>query len=148
MPPADRSAAEPLVRCGWADSSPEYRDYHDTEWGRELRGDQAMFERLSLEAFQAGLSLRTILRKREAFRSAFAGFDPEAVAAFGEAGVVEFWFGGEGNCRRQQQCEKKSRIKWRGFHRRSAVGFNAEAQSRRGAESQRQRETGGNANRR
>jgi DNA-3-methyladenine glycosylase I len=87
VPPADRSAAEPLVRCGWADSSPEYRDYHDTEWGRELRGDQAMFERLSLEAFQSGLSWITILRKREAFRAAFRGFDPVVVADFGEPDV-------------------------------------------------------------
>ena len=87
MPPADRSAAEPLVRCGWADSTPEYREYHDTEWGRELRGDQAMFERLSLEAFQSGLSWITILRKREGFRAAFRGFDPVVVADFGEPDV-------------------------------------------------------------
>ena len=87
MPPADRSAAEPLVRCGWADSTPEYREYHATEWGRELRGDQAMFERLSLEAFQSGLSWITILRKREGFRAAFRGFDPVVVADFGEPDV-------------------------------------------------------------
>jgi DNA-3-methyladenine glycosylase I len=75
------------LRCSWAGSAPEYLDYHDTEWGRELRGDQAMFERLSLEAFQSGLSWITILRKRDAFRSAFCDFDPERVAAFGEIDV-------------------------------------------------------------
>lgn len=75
------------LRCAWAGSAPEYLDYHDTEWGRELRGDQAMFERLSLEAFQSGLSWITILRKREAFRAAFRGFDIEQVATFGEADV-------------------------------------------------------------
>ncbi|HEX6246845.1 MAG TPA: DNA-3-methyladenine glycosylase I [Nocardioidaceae bacterium] len=75
------------LRCGWAGSAPEYLTYHDTEWGRELRGDQALFERLSLEAFQSGLSWITILRKREAFRSAFRGFDLGRVAAFDDADV-------------------------------------------------------------
>ena len=72
------------VRCGWAVQSgdPVYRDYHDTEWGRPLRDSGALFERISLEAFQSGLSWLTILRKRENFRAAFAGFDPDAVAAF------------------------------------------------------------------
>ncbi len=74
-----------LVRCGWGVSTDDYRAYHDTEWGRPVRGEAALFERLSLEAFQSGLSWLTILRKRPAFRSAFAGFDPTAVAAFGEA---------------------------------------------------------------
>jgi DNA-3-methyladenine glycosylase I len=64
-------------------SAPEYVAYHDTEWGRPVRGDQAIFERLVLEAFQSGLSWLTILRKRENFRAAFAGFDIAAVAAFG-----------------------------------------------------------------
>jgi DNA-3-methyladenine glycosylase I len=59
------------------------QEYHDTEWGHELRGDIPLFERMSLEAFQSGLSWAIILRKREGFRAAFAGFDPEAVAAFG-----------------------------------------------------------------
>jgi DNA-3-methyladenine glycosylase I len=72
------------VRCGWAGSAPEYTAYHDDEWGRPLRGETAVFERLSLEGFQSGLSWITILRKRPAFRAAFAGFDPERVAAFGE----------------------------------------------------------------
>ena len=79
--------ADGRLRCRWAGSAPEYLDYHDTEWGRELRGDQALFERLSLEAFQSGLSWITILRKREAFRGAFCSFDPEQVAAFGEDDV-------------------------------------------------------------
>jgi DNA-3-methyladenine glycosylase I len=71
------------VRCAWADSAPEYVTYHDEEWGTPLRGDDALFERLCLEAFQSGLSWITILRKRPAFRSAFAGFAIDAVAAFG-----------------------------------------------------------------
>ena len=72
-----------LPRCPWgAGSSPDYTTYHDAEWGRPVRGDAALFERISLEAFQSGLSWLTILRKREAFRAAFAGFDPAAVAAF------------------------------------------------------------------
>ncbi|MBI1351476.1 MAG: DNA-3-methyladenine glycosylase I [Actinomycetales bacterium] len=76
-----------LPRCSWADSAPEYRDYHDTEWGRQVRGDTALFERISLEAFQSGLSWLTILRKREGFRTAFKGFEPRAVAAYGEDDV-------------------------------------------------------------
>ena len=75
------------LRCSWAGSAPEYLAYHDDEWGKELRGDQALFERLSLEAFQSGLAWITILRKREAFRAAFADFDIERVAAFGEPDV-------------------------------------------------------------
>ena len=72
------------VRCGWAGSAPEYAAYHDDEWGRPLHGETALFERLSLEGFQSGLSWITILRKRPAFRAAFAGFDPARVAAFGD----------------------------------------------------------------
>jgi DNA-3-methyladenine glycosylase I len=71
-----------LIRCGWATSAPEYVAYHDEEWGTPLHGDDALFERLTLEAFQSGLSWITILRKRPAFRAAFAGFDIAAVAAF------------------------------------------------------------------
>jgi DNA-3-methyladenine glycosylase I len=71
-----------LLRCPWGLSAPEYIAYHDEEWGREVRGDQAIFERLCLEAFQSGLSWLIILRKRENFRKAFAGFDLESVAAF------------------------------------------------------------------
>ena len=71
------------LRCPWGISVPEYVAYHDQEWGRPLHGDQAIYERLCLEAFQSGLSWLTILRKRENFRAAFAGFDPAAVATFG-----------------------------------------------------------------
>jgi DNA-3-methyladenine glycosylase I len=74
-----------LRRCTWALSAPEYIAYHDSEWGRAVRGDDAVFERLVLEAFQSGLSFITILRKREAFRAAFAAFSIEAVAQFTEA---------------------------------------------------------------
>ena len=69
--------------CAWANSAPEYVTYHDEEWGTPLRGDDALFERLCLEAFQSGLSWITILRKRPAFRAAFAGFAIDAVAEFG-----------------------------------------------------------------
>ena len=72
-------------RCPWSMSAPEYIPYHDHEWGRAVHGDDAVFERLVLEAFQSGLSFITILRKREAFRTAFAGFSIEAVARFTEA---------------------------------------------------------------
>jgi DNA-3-methyladenine glycosylase I len=72
------------IRCGWGDSAPEYVAYHDEEWGTPLHGDDALFERLCLEAFQSGLSWLTILRKRSAFRSAFAGFAIDAVAGFTE----------------------------------------------------------------
>jgi DNA-3-methyladenine glycosylase I len=71
-----------LPRCGWATSAPEYVVYHDEEWGTPLTGDDALFERLCLEAFQSGLSWLTILRKRPAFRAAFAGFSIDAVATF------------------------------------------------------------------
>jgi DNA-3-methyladenine glycosylase I len=73
------------LRCPWGLSAPEYVAYHDQEWGRPVRGDNQIFERLCLEGFQSGLSWLTILRKRENFRAAFAGFDLAAVAAFGEA---------------------------------------------------------------
>ena len=69
-------------RCAWATSTPEYVAYHDDEWGTELHGDVALFERLTLEGFQSGLSWLIILRKRPAFRVAFHGFDLPSVAAF------------------------------------------------------------------
>jgi len=75
------------LRCPWALGSALYVGYHDEEWGRPLHGDREMFERLSLEGFQSGLSWITILRKREAFRAAFAGFDPVVVAAYGDDDV-------------------------------------------------------------
>lgn len=71
-----------LLRCPWALGTELYTAYHDEEWGRPVRGDIALFERISLEAFQSGLSWLTILRKRDAFRAAFAGFDPARVAEF------------------------------------------------------------------
>ncbi|BCJ37637.1 DNA-3-methyladenine glycosylase I [Actinocatenispora thailandica] len=72
-------------RCPWAGSAPEYVEYHDSEWGRPVRTDDGLFERLTLEAFQSGLAWITILRKRPAFRQAFAGFRIGTVAAFGAA---------------------------------------------------------------
>ena len=75
------------ARCGWCGDDPLYRAYHDGEWGREKRGDDALFELLSLEGFQAGLSWLTILRKRDGFRQAFAGFSIERVADFDKGDV-------------------------------------------------------------
>jgi DNA-3-methyladenine glycosylase I len=74
------------IRC-WATSDPAYNAYHDEEWGRPVLDERGLYERLCLEGFQSGLAWITILRKREAFRSGFAGFDPERVAAFGPADV-------------------------------------------------------------
>ncbi|GAA0740573.1 DNA-3-methyladenine glycosylase I [Dactylosporangium roseum] len=79
--------ADGLARCGWAGSTPDYLEYHDSEWGRPIRDDNGLYERLTLEAFQSGLAWITILRKRPAFRAAFAGFEIEKVAAFGESDV-------------------------------------------------------------
>ena len=76
-----------LARPAWAATDPLLREYYDTEWGMPVRDERGVFERLSLEAFQSGLSWATILRKRPAFRDAFAGFDPDTVAGFGEADV-------------------------------------------------------------
>ncbi|VEG57228.1 DNA-3-methyladenine glycosylase I [Mycolicibacterium aurum] len=88
------SVADARIRCGWIDQSrlsdddfTLYRDYHDTEWGRPLRDSAALFERVSLEAFQSGLSWLIILRKRDNFRAAFAGFDVERIARFGDRDV-------------------------------------------------------------
>ena len=86
--PGAQPGPDGLLRCPWGLSSPEYLTYHDEEWGRPVRDDMGMFERLSLEAFQSGLSWLTILRKREGFRSAFAGFDIEAVATYGPDDVT------------------------------------------------------------
>ena len=81
------SGPDGLLRCPWALSTVDYVSYHDQEWGRPVHGEQALYERLCLEAFQSGLSWITILRRREGFRRAFAGFDPALVAEFGEADV-------------------------------------------------------------
>lgn len=88
MSPAARELVrgdDGLARCPWGTSTPDYAAYHDDEWGRPVHGDVEIFERITLEAFQSGLSWLTILRKREGFRDAFAGFDIAAVAAFGDA---------------------------------------------------------------
>lgn len=77
-----RVGPDERARCAWVGDDPEYRRYHDEEWGRPLHGDRALFEKLSLEGFQAGLSWITILRKRPRFREVFAGFEPDAVARF------------------------------------------------------------------
>ena len=74
-------------RCGWGASTPDYAAYHDDEWGRPVTDDVRLLEKMCLEGFQSGLSWLTILRKRPAFREAFAGFDPTVVAAFTEADV-------------------------------------------------------------
>nr|WP_192497028.1 DNA-3-methyladenine glycosylase I [Gulosibacter chungangensis] len=77
------------IRCAWAAGSTIYSTYHDEEWGVPLHGDQELFERVSLEGFQAGLSWITILNKRPRFREVFAEFDPSIVANFGESKVAE-----------------------------------------------------------
>jgi len=81
------SGEDGVARCWWGDSAPEYRSYHDTEWGFPVTDDRRLFEKLCLEGFEAGLSWLTILRKRDGFRQAFAGFDFEAVARFGPPDV-------------------------------------------------------------
>ena len=84
MSPGDAVAGEDgRRRCPWGLSTPDYVDYHDHEWGRPIRTDNGLYERLTLEGFQSGLSWLTILRKRENFRKAFAGFDIDKVAKFG-----------------------------------------------------------------
>ena len=77
-----------MTRCSWGDSPEIYRAYHDSEWGFPVRDDRRLFEKLCLEGFQAGLSWLTILRKRENFRAAFAGFDFEQVASYGKRDVA------------------------------------------------------------
>jgi len=76
-----------MARCAWAGSDAEYQRYHDEEWGTPLHGDRRLFEKLSLEGFQAGLSWITILRRRPTFRTAFAGFDIDSVAEFDDADI-------------------------------------------------------------
>jgi DNA-3-methyladenine glycosylase I len=82
--PARTTGPDGLVRCPWSLSAPEYVAYHDTEWGWPVDSVSGLYERLTLEAFQSGLAWITILRKRENFRRAFAGFDPDVVAGFGD----------------------------------------------------------------
>jgi DNA-3-methyladenine glycosylase I len=85
--PAVRTGADGRARCAWVGTDPEYARYHDEEWGIPLHGDRALFEKLSLEGFQAGLSWISILRRRPGFREAFLDFDPALVAALTEADV-------------------------------------------------------------
>ena len=91
-------------RCWWALSSEEYVGYHDEEWGRPLHGENALFERLTLEAFQSGLAWLTILRKRENFRRAFDGFDVDKVADYGD-GDIERLLGDAGIVRNRRKIE-------------------------------------------
>jgi DNA-3-methyladenine glycosylase I len=93
VPPADGGSVltqgpDGARRCAWSTTSAEYVDYHDLEWGRPVVDDTRILEKLCLEGFQSGLSWLTILRKREGFRRAFAGFDPEVVATFGAGDVA------------------------------------------------------------
>jgi DNA-3-methyladenine glycosylase I len=81
------AGADGKLRCPWGVPVGDYRDYHDQEWGRPVTSTRGLYERLTLEAFQSGLSWITILRKRENFRAAFAGFDPVVVASFGPVDV-------------------------------------------------------------
>src|SRR6188472_736108 len=76
-----------LARCWWGESTPDYVAYHDDEWGYGVTADHRLYEKLCLEGFQSGLSWLTILRKRDNFRAAFAGFDIDTVAGFGPADV-------------------------------------------------------------
>lgn len=94
------------LRCAWCEAAdfPEYRRYHDEEWGFPVADETRLFEKLCLEGFQAGLSWRTILAKRPAFRAAFAGFEPQAVAAFG-ASDVERLLGDAGIVRHRGKIE-------------------------------------------
>ena len=89
IPPVNDLPDDGLTRCAWADSSEMMRSYHDDEWGRPIVGEQDMFERLSLEAFQAGLSWATILRKRLAFREAFREFDLDYCVGLTETGIED-----------------------------------------------------------
>jgi DNA-3-methyladenine glycosylase I len=111
--------ADGLARPVWAASDPLMREYYDTEWGMPVRDERGMFERISLEAFQSGLSWATILRKRPAFRAAFAGFDPDAVAAFDERDV-ERLMGDAGIVRNRRKVEATI------TNARATVGLRAE----------------------
>ncbi len=109
--------ASEVARCWWCGTDPLYVAYHDDEWGRPVRNDDRLFEKVCLEGFQSGLSWITILRKREAFRRAFAGFDIDAVARFGDADVARL-LGDAGIVRHRGKIE-------------SAIGNAARAQALR-----------------
>jgi DNA-3-methyladenine glycosylase I len=93
-----------VARCWWGGSDPDYIEYHDREWGRPVGDDRTLYEKMSLEGFQSGLSWLTILRKRDNFRSAFADFDPAAVAEFTD-GDVERLLGDAGIVRHRGKIE-------------------------------------------
>ena len=99
-----KESMTPISRCAWAGADPLMQHYHDTEWGVPLRDSRMLWETLMLEGFQAGLSWEIILRKREAFRAAFADFDPQAVAAFG-AQDIERLMGDAGIVRARAKIE-------------------------------------------
>jgi DNA-3-methyladenine glycosylase I len=82
-----RIGPDGVARCAWVGDDVEYRRYHDEEWGRPLQGDRPLFEKMSLEGFQAGLSWITVLRKRPRFRDVFAGFDPAVIAEFDQTDI-------------------------------------------------------------
>ena len=88
MPTALANGSDGRPRCWWGASTPDYERYHDEEWGRPVRDDRGLYERMVLEGFQSGLSWLTILRKRENFRAAFANFEIDAVARFGDRDVA------------------------------------------------------------
>ncbi|WP_051988645.1 DNA-3-methyladenine glycosylase I [Kineosphaera limosa] len=96
--------ADGLARPVWASKDPLLREYYDTEWGMPVRDERGVFERLSLEAFQSGLSWATILRKRPGFRAAFEGFDPDRVAGYGESAVARL-MGDAGIVRNRRKIE-------------------------------------------
>lgn len=102
--PDIRIGDDGIPRCAWTGDDGEYRRYHDEEWGVPLHGDRPLFEKMSLEGFQAGLSWITILRKRPRFREVFAGFDPASVAAFG-ADEIERLMGDAGIIRNRSKIE-------------------------------------------
>jgi DNA-3-methyladenine glycosylase I len=110
-----------VARCWWCAASPEYRAYHDDEWGMPVVDDHRLFEKLCLEGFQSGLSWLTILRKREAFRSAFAGFDFARVAGFG-AGEIEALLGNAGIIRHRGKIESTINNARRALDLASEVG--------------------------
>ena len=83
------NGSKDLVRCPWVSADQIYIDYHDNEWGKELRGQRNLFEKMTLEGFQAGLSWLTILKRREGFREAFDNFELEKVAVFDELKIEE-----------------------------------------------------------
>ena len=102
--PAIAEGPDGRARCWWSLGTPDYIDYHDSEWGRPLHGESGLYERLVLEAFQSGLSWLTILRKRENFRRAFDSFDIEKVAGYGK-GEIDRLLSDEGIVRNRRKIE-------------------------------------------